>query len=432
MRNYDEIANRVLERRDEHIKSKRKKIKILTGVCCAVLAVFAGLGLWKNYFSGSQPFGIHGEETTVEPTLTPADPNNPIASGGDEYDWFNAYSDKVYGVSSELITYIEDTLNMDWRAWRDSSTAMLRASKYGASDPEYIPLLVSAIKKYDIPRSVIEQINSEHIAGYIEMEQSEDFIKRNTFSSEEIDALYSGDLKEISRVFPAENAIIHNGRAFAPKWYLNATDEELAHYGISKETVRERAFYFASRQGSYIQYKTAEAYFKAAMIEEIIYGEKPYYPPEEYDEAEWNDTQAAEYFGRDFSALQLNSAYQLVYTDNGAHKVILAKNGEIASDWYSFVYNGAAGSGKQVVVSVSKISPPSDCEYVTENAVQPSSKLFGGTEIKLYLMPGYSGYSWYEMCVADFELDGIYYRVEGKFTELESFYNVLETIINES
>lgn len=432
MRNYDEIANRVLERRDEHIKSKRKKIKILTGVCCAVLAVFAGLGLWKNYFSGGQPFDIHGEETTVEPTLTPADPNNPIASGGDEYDWFNAYSDKVYGVSSELITYIEDTHNIDFTEWAESFKPILQASKYGESDPEYIPLLVAAIKKYDIPRSVIEQINNEHIAFYIEIEQSEDFIKRNTFSSEEIDTLYSGDLKEISRVFPAENAIIHNGRAFAPKWYLNATDEELARYGISKETVRERAFYFASRQGSYIQYKTAEAYFKAAMIEEIIYGEKPYYPPEEYDEAEWNDTQAAEYFGRDFSALPLNSADQLVYTDNGAHKVILAKNGEIASDWYSFVYNGAAGSGKQVVVSVSKISPPSDCEYVTENAVQPSSKLFGGTEIKLYLMPGYSGYSWYEMCVADFELDGIYYRVEGKFTELESFYNVLETIINES
>ncbi|MBR4049422.1 MAG: hypothetical protein IKK09_02895 [Clostridia bacterium] len=432
MRNYDEIANRVLEKRDEHIKSKRKKIKILTGVCCAVLAVFAGLGLWKNYFSGSQPFDIHGEETTVEPTLTPADPNNPIASGGDEYDWFNAYSDKVYGVTGELITYIENTHNIDFTEWAESFKPILQASKYGESDPEYVPLLVKTIKEFDIPRSVIEQINSEHIASYIEMEQSEDFIKRNTFSSEEIDALYSGDLKEISRVFPAENAIIHNGRAFGPKWYLNASDEELARYGISKETVREKAFYFISNQaGGYLQYKTAQAYFKATIIDDAVYGENIHYPPEQYEEVEMSNAEAAEYFGKDFSKIPFSASDKMEFYDNGTHKIIYSKNGEIVSDWCRFQYNGHYYGGMTLFVEVSKIGAEYDCVYITQDEISKQGFMIDGIETKLYLLPVHAG-SLYLYCIAEFEHNGIHYRVEGRSTEFDKFYSVLETIINES
>lgn len=432
MRNYDEIANRVLERRDEHIKSKRKKIKILTGVFCAVFTVFAGLGLWKNYFSSGQPFVIHGEETTVEPTLTPADPNNPIASGGDEYDWFNAYNDKAYGVPGELITYIKETLNMDYSAWREADTAMVRASKYGASDPEYIPLLVKVIQKYDIPRSVIEQINSDRIDFYIEIEESEDYIKRSTLTSEEIDALYSGDLKEISRVFPAENAIIHNGRAFAPKWYLNATDEELARYGISKETVREKAFYFISNQaGGYLQYKTAQAYFKATMIDDAVYGENIHYPPEQYEEVEMSNTEAEEYFGKDFSKIPFSDSDKMVFHDNGTHKIICSKNGEIVSDWCRFQYNGHYYGGMTLFVEISKTGAEYDCVYITQDEISKHGFMIDGVETKLYLLPIHAG-SDYRYCIAEFEHNGLHYRVEGRSTEFERFYNILKTIINES
>lgn len=432
MKSYDEIAKNVLERRDEHIKIKRKKIKITACACCVVFVALAGLGVWKGGFFGGQPLVIHGEETTadanIEPTLTPTDPDNPIAIGGDDYGWSNAYSEKVYSVPGKLITYIEETLKMDWRTWSESRTAILRASKYDISDPEYVPFLVEAIKKFDIPRTVIEQINSETIAFYIELEQTEEYIKENTFTSEEIDLLYSGDLNEMSRVFPAENAIIHNGKAFAPLWYFNATDEELARYGITREEVTDRAVsYVCNSSGNLMRFCTFLTYFRGGEIELTNKPAPKYYSPELYDNKTWTDVKAAEYFGKDFSSLSFMPD-GLSFNGNNEHKVVYEKNGNIAKDWCHFRYSG--GDNRcAVTLSVSKKGVPYDYVYATEEEVGTSQCITPGVDVRFY-MYSYPTDTVLPLCVADFEKDGIYYRLEAEYLEFDKFCNILIAIVN--
>ncbi len=431
MKTYDEMAKDILTRRDEYVKTKRKKIKITVGVCCVAFVALAGLGVYKSGVFFTQPFSMPGEETTAQisdkPTLTPADPDNPIAKGGDDYGWSNAYSEKVYGVPGELIDYIEETLKMDWKTWSESRTAMLRASKYDISDPEYIPFLVETIKEFDIPRVVIEQINSETIAWYVELEQTEEYIKENTFTSEEIDLLYSGDLNEMSRVFPAENAIIHNGKAFAPLWYFNATDQELARYGITRKEVTDRAVsYVCNSSGSYMRFWTFVTYFKGGTIEPINKPAPKYYSPELYDNITWTDAQAAEYFGKDFSALSFMPD-ELSYKGNN-HTVIFDKNGNIEKDWCYFRYDKGYG-GSVVNLSVSKTGVPYDCVYATEDEVGASRCITPGIDVSYY-MYAHNKDTVLPLCVADFEKDGIYYRLEAENLEFDKFCDILIGIID--
>ncbi len=431
MKTYDEMARDVLARRDEYVKTKRKKINITAGVCCIAFVALAGLGVYKSGILDTQPFSVQGEETsentTVRSTLTPADPDNPIAKGGDDYGWSNAYSEKVYGVSGELIDYIEETLKMDWKTWSESRTAMLRASKYDISDPEYIPFLVETIKRFDIPRAVIEQINSEAIEFYIEHEQTEEYIKENTFTSEEIDLLYSGDLDEMSRVFPAENAIIHNGKAFAPLWYFNATDQELARYGITRKEVTDKAVSFVcNSSGSYMRFWTFVTYFKGGTIEPTNKPAPKYYSPELYDNITWTDAQAAEYFGKDFSALPFMPD-DLSYKGNN-HTVIFDKNGNIEKDWCYFRYDKGYG-GSVVNLSVSKKGVPYDCVYATEDEVGASRCITPGVDVSYY-MYAHDKDTVLPLCVADFEKDGIYYRLEAENLEFDKFCDILISIID--
>ncbi|MBO5360340.1 MAG: hypothetical protein J6B25_05790 [Clostridia bacterium] len=430
MKTYDEIAKNALVRRDEYIKTKRKKIKITACACCVAFVALAGLGVWKSGFFATRP--LQGEETsaptTVEPTLTPADPDNPIAKGGDDYGWSNAYSEKVYSVPGELIDYIKETLKMDWTTWSEARTAMLRASKYDISDPEYVPFLVEAIREFDIPRSVIEQINSETIAFYIELEQPEEYIKENTFTSEEIDLLYSGDLDEMSRVFPAENAIIHNGKAFAPLWYFNATDEELARYGITRKEVTDRAVsYVCNFSGSQMRYGTFKTYFRGGTIEPTNKPSPKYYSPELYDNITWTDAQAAEYFGKDFSSLSFMPD-GLSFNGNNEHKVVYGKNGNIAKDWCYFRYDKSYGAST-VTLSVSKTGAPYDYVYATEDEVGASQCITPGVDVSYY-MYAHNKDTVLPLCVADFEKDGIYYRLEAEYLEFDKFCEILKSIVD--
>lgn len=432
MKTYDEIAKNALERRDEYVKSKRKKIKITACACCVVIVALAGLSVWKSGFFTAQP--IQGEETSVPTTvgsaLTPADPDNPIAKGGDDYGWSNAYSEKVYSVPSELITYIEETLKMDWTAWSESRTAVLRASKYDISDPEYVPYLVETIRNFDIPRTVIEQINSDRIALYVEHEQTEEYIKENTFTSEEIDLLYSGNLDEMSRVFPADHAIIHNGKAFAPLWYFNATDCELARYGITRKEVTDRAVSFVcNSSGSQLRYGAFTTYFKGGIIELTNKAAPKYYSPELYDNIMWADAQAAEYFGKDFSALSFMPD-DLSFNGDNKHEVIFDKSGNIEKDWCHFRYDTGYSDNRCVVtLSVSKTGAPYDCVYATEDEVGTSQCITPGVDVSYYMYT-HNTDTVLPLCVADFEKDGIHYRLEAEYLEFDKFCDILIGIIN--
>lgn len=81
MKNYDEITNNLLERRDRYILEQRKKrrmISIAASLCCVCLIALLGLGLWQGEMFLGPPSAtvddsiIVGEKDYIDPDeLTP-------------------------------------------------------------------------------------------------------------------------------------------------------------------------------------------------------------------------------------------------------------------------------------------------------------------------------------------------------------------------
>ena len=95
------------------------------------------------------------------------------------------------------------------------------------------PSLVKVIHEFDVPKEVFEQFNNEWIKDGVSL-------KDYCFTQEEIDALYSNDDARITAAFASEYAIISGNKAYAPRFYLNASDEELAAYGITPAMIAEK------------------------------------------------------------------------------------------------------------------------------------------------------------------------------------------------
>lgn len=80
MKNYDELTNNLLERRDRYVleQKKRKVISVATSLCCVCLIALLGLGLWQGeMFVGPPPATLDdsivvGEKDYIDPSeLTP-------------------------------------------------------------------------------------------------------------------------------------------------------------------------------------------------------------------------------------------------------------------------------------------------------------------------------------------------------------------------
>ena len=84
MKNYDEIANRVLERRDAYVarqKQKRQLVMKITSVACAlVLVALVGVGVWQGAPADTAPM-VDAPQTTT-PTTAPTKDTGP-GIGGD-------------------------------------------------------------------------------------------------------------------------------------------------------------------------------------------------------------------------------------------------------------------------------------------------------------------------------------------------------------
>lgn len=166
--------------------------------------------------------------------------NNYIAVGGEgDFQYERAYDPKIYGLDGALIKFISNENGTDLDSWLQEITEETKASKYGISSPEKIPPLILAIEEFDISKADFERINANNIAIY---EKNGDYsiIEQVCFTQEEIDALYSNDEEKIIQAFASDYAIISDGKAFAPNFYLNASAKELNSYGISATAVAEK------------------------------------------------------------------------------------------------------------------------------------------------------------------------------------------------
>lgn len=207
--------------------------------CFVIIAVlgFGSLNKIINYSPHIEP--------TTEQTEKPTNQALPDGIGGEGNIMYDrAFDAKVYVVESELITLLTDK-GYDWNAWieeRDKKGKKQRDNIHSPdniSSPEHTPLLLQVIKDFNIKREDFEKINDSKIA-YLTGIGAEDDIEMSCFSKAEIDALYSGNGEEFVRAFATEYAIVRGTKAYAPRWYLNVSQSELAEAGITADEVAEK------------------------------------------------------------------------------------------------------------------------------------------------------------------------------------------------
>ena len=254
MKNYKEVADSVFQRGDKIIADNRRRKKKIVSVgvpiICCILVAAVGFGANWREFVTNDPTNIV-EPTNIEnPTEDPTndckgDDGEEIeggdveATGGDGYEEYDfAYERKSCGLNGRLMDYIVKNLDpsfYDWlNKWDEEHKFYLG---YYTDSPEK-PLLVQVIETFNVPKEYFEELNEWHIQ--INKENGWDELD-DTFTQKEIDALFSRDPFLISEVFASKYAIITNdGLACCPRYYLQATADELADYGITEQQVKEK------------------------------------------------------------------------------------------------------------------------------------------------------------------------------------------------
>lgn len=160
-------------------------------------------------------------------------------------------------------------------------------------------------------------------------------------------------------------------------------------------------------------------------IKNTVSAAPKYLDPAEHYEETWDADKTALYLGVYLNNIRRNG---LNYQGDGSHKVTYKNNGELARDIISFEYSF---QDTKVIVSTSKLSYPYDClysldekitTYLTEEAVPV---IFIGTKGTI----GDNNEVLQELMVADFEYDGVKYRVKAENISPVDFYKIVVSVI---
>jgi len=215
-------------------QTKYRFLRWLAVAACLCL-VLAGLGLWR----------IERVNPTIPPVVDIPEHN---ATGGDEhnatggegnFDYERAYAPKLYQLDSDLMNYIVESGGTDLYEWLEQVTEETKKSKYNISDPKLVPALLRTIEKYNIPKAEFERLNNDRIDAYKEM--GDDIrIEQICYTQEEVDALYSKNTATITRTFATKYAIVVGDKAYAPNFYLHASEKELQACAITASAIKEK------------------------------------------------------------------------------------------------------------------------------------------------------------------------------------------------
>lgn len=156
-------------------------------------------------------------------------------------------------------------------------------------------------------------------------------------------------------------------------------------------------------------------YYMNPIISELK-GSPPYRDPKLHYNEKWDNKKTADYFGIDLSKI----SPKLKYTGSDTHTVTFSNDGKLVEDRCAFTYT--LGGGK-VTVLASKLAPPYDCIYQTSE--NKATDMQGVDILMMYRGNNEDGY---ELNVADFEFNSVYYRVRGENVNFEDFHT--EVILN--
>ena len=147
MKNYDELTNDLLERRDRYVadqKKKRKKVMgVATSLCCFCLVALLGFGMWQGGMFNTTP-----PDQTLEDALYPGIKDNFDESKGESPD-DPAANNKIIINSIDGIS--ADRMNINLRV--DDFVEMTRDEMITYYGVDYVPDVPDDIKAWEEEQS---------------------------------------------------------------------------------------------------------------------------------------------------------------------------------------------------------------------------------------------------------------------------------------
>ena len=149
MKNYDELTNDLLERRDRYVADQKKKRKrvmgIATALCCFCLVALLGFGMWQGGMFNTTP-----PDQTLEDALYPGIKDNFDESKGESPD--NPYANNKIVINT-INGISADRMNINIAV--DDFVKMTREEMIEYYGVDYIPDVPADIKPWKDERSGI-------------------------------------------------------------------------------------------------------------------------------------------------------------------------------------------------------------------------------------------------------------------------------------
>ena len=154
MKNYDELTNDLLERRDRYVavqKKKRKRVMgVATSLCCFCLVALLGFGMWQGGMFNTSP-----PDQTLEDALYPGIKDNFDESKGESPDNPSANNKIVINTINGISA---DRMNINIAV--DDFVKMTREEMIEYYGVDYIPDVPADIKPWEDERSGIYKRDS--------------------------------------------------------------------------------------------------------------------------------------------------------------------------------------------------------------------------------------------------------------------------------
>ena len=149
MKNYDELTNDLLERRDRYVADQKKKRKrvmgIATSLCCFCLVALLGFGMWQGGMFNTTP-----PDQTLEDALYPGIKDNFDESKGESPDNPSGNNKIVINTINGISA---DRMNINIAV--DDFVKMTREEMIEYYGVDYIPDVPTDIKPWEDERSGI-------------------------------------------------------------------------------------------------------------------------------------------------------------------------------------------------------------------------------------------------------------------------------------